>query len=62
MDRERSIQEILSAIATLEEWCGDDQTESVKKFLRWFSDDALYDIGAKHQQALRTLLNSPNKA
>ena len=62
MDRERIIREIVSAIATVEERCGDNQTESVKKFLRWFSDDALYDIGAKHQQALRTLLNSPNKA
>ena len=61
MDRERIIQEIVSAIATLEEWCGDNQTESVKRFLRWFSDDALHDIGTKHQQALGALLNSPSQ-
>ncbi len=51
MDREKIIQQIVAAMATLEK-CSDQDTENTKKFLRWMSDDALQDMWDKHMKAL----------
>ena len=52
MDRERAIQEIVSVLTTLEK-CSDRDIENVKSFLRYMSDDALYDMELKHKEAMR---------
>ena len=54
MDREKTIKEIAAALATLEK-CSDKEIESVKRFLRWMSDDALHDMRDKHRRALENL-------
>ena len=51
MDREKIIQQIVAAMATLEK-CSDQEVEDTKKFLRWMSDDALKDMWDKHMKAL----------
>ena len=51
IDREKVIQEIIAALATLEK-CSDQEIESVRRFLRWMSDDALQDVRARHMEAL----------
>jgi hypothetical protein len=50
MDREKIIQQIATAMVTLEE-CSDRDVEDTKKFLRWMPDDALKDIWDKHMKA-----------
>ena len=52
IDREKVILEIIAILATLEK-CNDQEIESVKKFLRWMSDDALLDMRDKHREILR---------
>ncbi|MFC1714455.1 hypothetical protein ACFL6S_12370 [Candidatus Poribacteria bacterium] len=51
MDREKIIQQIVTAMATLEK-CSDQEVEDTKKFLRWMSDDSLQDMREKHMKAL----------
>ncbi len=51
MDREKIIQQIVAAMATLEK-CSDQDVENTRKFLRWMSDDALRDMWDKHMKAL----------
>ena len=51
MDREGVIQEIAAVLVALEE-CSNEDLEDVKKFLRWFPDDALQDVNNKHKEAL----------
>ncbi len=51
MDREKLIQQIVTAMATLEK-CSDKDIESTRKFLRWMSDDALRGMWERHRKAL----------
>ena len=51
MDREKVIQQIVTAMVTLEE-CSDQDVENVRKFLRWMPDDDLRDMRDKHMEAL----------
>ena len=51
MDREKLIQQIATAMATLEK-CTNQDIENAKKFLRWMPDDALKDMRDKHMEAL----------
>lgn len=51
MDRERVIQRITVALATLEK-CSVQEIEGVKWFLRWMPDGVLQDIWDKHSEAL----------
>ncbi len=51
MDKEKIIQQIVTAMVTLEK-CSDQDVESTKKFLRWMPDDSLQDIWDKHMKAL----------
>jgi hypothetical protein len=55
LDREKTIQEIITALATLEKCSGRD-IENVKRFLRWMSDDALRDMKEKHRKALQNIV------
>jgi len=55
LDREKTIQQIIAALATLEKCSGRD-IENVKRFLRWMSDDALRDMKEKHEKALRDIV------
>jgi len=52
IDREKTILEIIAMLATLEK-CNDQEIESVKRFLRWMSEDALLDMRDKHREILR---------
>ncbi len=61
MDKERVIQQIVTAMVTLEE-CSDQDIESTMKFLRWMSDDALQDIWDKHMKALEKRTPALNQA
>ncbi len=51
MDREKIIQQIVTAMVTLEK-CSDEDIENTKKFLRWMPDGALKDMWDKHMKAL----------
>lgn len=57
MDREKTIQQIVTALAALEN-CSEQDIENTKRFLRRMSDDVLNGIWEKHEKALkeRTLL------
>lgn len=57
IDREKVIQEIIMALATLER-CSDLEIENVKRFLRWMSDHALLDMLVKHREALGKMIAS----
>lgn len=57
MDREKVIQQIATAMATLEK-CSDEDIESAKRFLRWMPDEALQDILGKHMKALENLVHA----
>ena len=61
MDKERVIQQIVTAMVTLEEYSEQD-IESTMKFLRWMSDDALQDIRDKHMKALEKRTPALNQA
>lgn len=54
MDRERTIQELVAVLATLEK-CSEQDVEKVKRFLRWMSDEALLDMRDKHRKALENM-------
>ncbi len=60
MDREKIIQQIVTAMVTLEE-CSDQDVENTKKFLRWMSDESLRDIWGKHMKALEQRTPIPTK-
>ena len=50
-DKEKLIQQIAAAMATLEK-CSEKDIESAKRLLRWMSDDALKHVWEKHKKAL----------
>ena len=51
MDKEKIIQQIVTAMVTLEE-CSDQDVENTRKFLRWMPDEALKDMRNKHMKVL----------
>ena len=57
MDRESVIQEIAAALIALED-CSSEELERVRRFLRWFPDDALQDVKSKHEEAMATTLRA----
>ncbi len=61
MNREKTMQEIVVAIATLEK-SSDQEIESVKKFLRWLPDRELQDIRDKHNEALKNMIHTLKKS
>ena len=54
MDREKAIAEIAAALSILEKSSSQD-IEKARKFLRWMSDEALWDIRNKHREALKKM-------
>ncbi len=60
MDREKVIQQIVAAMATLEQ-CGEQDVENTKRFLRWMPDNALKDMWDKHMKALEKKTPTPTK-
>ncbi len=60
MDKEKIIQQIVTAMVTLE-GCSDQDVENTKKFLRWMPDEALKDIWDKHMKALEQRTPTPTK-
>ena len=60
MDREKIIQQIVTAMVTLEK-CSDQDVENTKKFLRWMPDNTLKDMWDKHMKALEKRTPAPTK-
>jgi hypothetical protein len=58
MEREKIIQQIVTAMVTLEE-CSDQDVDNTKKFLRWMPDGALQDMWDKHMKALEQKMPAP---